>query len=344
MPQKLSRVLLDEVSLVDVPANQLAKVVLVKRDVDASKALHAKASLTEQQRKIEAALKEEFYKPPTGKETLPTMWEYYPTLRDFFPGQVVMELHRKLWRVPYEERADGTFAFDQPVQVEVTYTDISKATKTEAGVEGFPAEAYAYVPDAKLPSTWKLPLWDKPSGGPTASAVGRALAALGPGFRGKRAQVPAEDREGVKRKVLAAWKKVHPDSDDVPEVLKCFCSTEDQEEEVSKMDGLEDISKVEGVKFVIGFKEEGGSEIQSVIFDGEKWNEEKAKKWLKDHDLSHGKVDETSTGTLRFRQKEPSEFKRFRIVVPGEKKAALLDARMVVLASKLEKLASSFSR
>jgi predicted nucleic acid-binding Zn-ribbon protein len=74
----------------------------------------------------------------------------------------------------------------------------------------------------------------------------------------------------------------------------------------------------EGVQFNIGFPEDGsGSEIQSVVFDSSKWDVEKAKEWLKKHNLKVSKVDETEN-TLRFRQKDPALYKRFRMVTPGE--------------------------
>lgn len=94
-------------------------------------------------------------------------------------------------------------------------------TKTEDGV-AFPAGAYAYVPDPKSPSSWKLRLWESPTAKETAAQVGRAVAALGKGFRGEKVQIPASDLAGVKRKVLAAWHRVNPDAkpDDVPSVLK----------------------------------------------------------------------------------------------------------------------------
>jgi hypothetical protein len=91
---------------------------------------------------------------------------------------------------------------------------------------------------------------------------------------------------------------------------------------VKKMeDDAEEITKVKGVKFVIGFKEEGGSEIQSVLFDSEVWDVKDAKQWLKDHDMAVPEVDETSN-YLRFRQKDPGGYKRMRIIVPGTKEVA----------------------
>jgi hypothetical protein len=91
--------------------------------------------------------------------------------------------------------------------------------KTEEGVK-FPAEAYAYVPDSSTPSTWKLRLWETPAKKVTVRQVGMAVAALGKGFRGNKVQLPSEAVSGVKTKVRAAWKKVHGEGDEMPEVLK----------------------------------------------------------------------------------------------------------------------------
>lgn len=95
------------------------------------------------------------------------------------------------------------------------------ATKDEGG-DSFPAAAYAYVPDATKPSGWKLRLWETPDGGPTAKQVGMALAALSPGgFRGQKVQIPDNSLPAVKKKIYAAWEKVHgDDGTEVPAVLK----------------------------------------------------------------------------------------------------------------------------
>ena len=98
-----------------------------------------------------------------------------------------------------------------------------KQTKREDG-EDFPAEAFAYVPDPEAPSTWKLRLWDSLSERETPAQVGRAVAALGAGFRGQRVELPADAVAGVKQRVLQAWLDTHPDmtSDDAPSVLKGY--------------------------------------------------------------------------------------------------------------------------
>ncbi len=93
--------------------------------------------------------------------------------------------------------------------------------KTEGGVE-FPAAAYAYTPDKSKPSEWKLRLWESPEAKETAKQVGMAVAAIGPGFRGQKVQIPEADLPGVKAKVRAAWKKVNPDksADEMPPIIK----------------------------------------------------------------------------------------------------------------------------
>jgi hypothetical protein len=89
-----------------------------------------------------------------------------------------------------------------------------RVTKKEADGE-HPAEHYAYVPDPTKSSTWKLRIDD-------AEHVGGAAAALGPGYRGEKAEIPDADRSKVVAKVRAAWKKFHPDAkdDEMPEALK----------------------------------------------------------------------------------------------------------------------------
>lgn len=95
------------------------------------------------------------------------------------------------------------------------------ATKAEGG-KNFPASDYAYVPDATKPSTWKLRLTATPGGDPDPGIVGAAAAALGPGFRGQKVEIPDADLAGVKAKVRAAWKKANPDksADEMPDAIK----------------------------------------------------------------------------------------------------------------------------
>ena len=100
--------------------------------------------------------------------------------------------------------------------------------KTEFGRQ-FPMGDYAYVPDPTKPSKWKLRLTADPGAGPNARIVGAAVAALGPtGFRGRKVQIPTKDLPGVKAKVLAAWKKLHPDAKELPASLTKMDSAEEK--------------------------------------------------------------------------------------------------------------------
>ncbi len=98
------------------------------------------------------------------------------------------------------------------------WVHLFKQTKRENGKD-FPAGDFAYVPDRSKPSTWKLRLAESPGAAPTAAQVGRAVAALGKGFRGQRVQIPAADLPGVKRKVAAAFRKANPGRE-LPPILK----------------------------------------------------------------------------------------------------------------------------
>jgi len=94
------------------------------------------------------------------------------------------------------------------------------AMKTEDGVK-FPAAAFAYVPDAEKPSTWKLRLWEDPEDKVTRAQLGRAAAALSPGgFRGQKVQIPSSDLSAVKRKIRAEYRKLDVEDEDIPRWVK----------------------------------------------------------------------------------------------------------------------------
>ena len=99
---------------------------------------------------------------------------------------------------------------------------MADVTKSEGEAGDFPASDYAYVPDPEHPSTWKLRLTSTPGGSADPTIVGAAVAALGPGFRGQKVEIPSSDLPGAKAKVRAAWLKAHPDAKpaDVPEAIK----------------------------------------------------------------------------------------------------------------------------
>lgn len=116
-------------------------------------------------------------------------------------------------------------------------------TKTEGGSK-FPASDYAYVPDKAKPSTWKLRLTSTPGGKPDPRIVGAAVAALGPGFRGQKVQLPSSDRAAVISRVRAAWLKANPNKtkDDLPSVLKSENGGK-QMSDKDKTPTLEDVQK-----------------------------------------------------------------------------------------------------
>lgn len=92
--------------------------------------------------------------------------------------------------------------------------------KTEDG-EKYPASAFAYVPDAEKPSTWKLRLWEDPEKKVTRAQLGRAAAALSPGgFRGQKVVIPKEDLPAVKRKIRGEYRKLDVEEDDMPKWVK----------------------------------------------------------------------------------------------------------------------------
>ena len=84
-----------------------------------------------------------------------------------------------------------------------------------------------------------------------------------------------------------------------------------------KSDESEGLIKAgKGIQFSIGFKD-GKSEVQSVVFDKDKWTTEEAKQWLKDNNFSGTGVDEKEN-TLRFRQHDPDQYDRIRMKTPGK--------------------------
>lgn len=88
--------------------------------------------------------------------------------------------------------------------------------KTEGGRE-FSSSAYLVVPDPDLPSTWKLRIEEEP-GKVTPAQLGRAAAALGPGFRGNKVSLTKEERASALRKLRGLYKS--HDVEDMPSVLQ----------------------------------------------------------------------------------------------------------------------------
>lgn len=149
------------------------------------------------------------------------------------------ECKTKLKKLKITELSQVDRGANQHADVVLMKRDIEKAaTKREQG-EDFPAAAYAYVPDAEKPSTWKLRLWDSLNTKETAQQVGRALAAIGPGFRGQKVEIPSNNLAGVKRKILSAWRKTHEDDTEVPSILKMEKSDMTPEELAKRLEDME---------------------------------------------------------------------------------------------------------
>ena len=90
------------------------------------------------------------------------------------------------------------------------------AYKTEDGVR-YPAEAFAYVPDASKPSDWKLRLWEDAEKKVTRAQLGRAAAALSPGgFRGQKVAITSADLPAVKRKIRTEYSKLGIEDTEIP--------------------------------------------------------------------------------------------------------------------------------
>ncbi len=94
------------------------------------------------------------------------------------------------------------------------------ATKTDNGLE-FPVEAYAYVPDATEPSTWKIRLWATPETKITREQLSAAAVAVSPGgFRGEKANIPEVAIGGVKARIRSAYKSLDVKPEDMPDSVK----------------------------------------------------------------------------------------------------------------------------
>ena len=116
----------------------------------------------------------------------------------------------------------------------ITEENYMAEMKTEDGIE-YPAEAYAYVPDPKKPSTWKLRLWESPTEKVTKAQLGRAAAAFSPGgFRGRKVEIPPDDVAKVKAKIVAAYRKLGVEKEDIPKQL--LSEKPKQEEEMVELE------------------------------------------------------------------------------------------------------------
>lgn len=89
------------------------------------------------------------------------------------------------------------------------------AAKTK---DGLPRKAFAYAPTAD-PSTWKLPFLTA-EGKPDPDHLPGAAAALGEGFRGAKADIPADDKPAVKARLRAAYRRWKGSDVEYPDGIK----------------------------------------------------------------------------------------------------------------------------
>lgn len=93
-----------------------------------------------------------------------------------------------------------------------------EVTKTEDGVK-FSASAYLIIPNPAAPSTWKIRL-EESAGHVTVARLGRAAAALGPGFRTGKEQITKEERPEAIRKLRTLYREQGVAKADLPSILQ----------------------------------------------------------------------------------------------------------------------------
>lgn len=122
--------------------------------------------------------------------------------------------------VPYEFGEDGKVTFGELVSGEMVFNPDTKefeakaVTKTDRGMR-FTAQAFLVVPDTTKPSTWKLRIQETP-GNVSVPQLGRAAAALGPGFRGQRVDLPTAERRSASKKLIALYRENEVSDKDIP--------------------------------------------------------------------------------------------------------------------------------
>lgn len=242
MTKKTKRIMhkfkMKEISAVDGMAQAPAKMVLMKRDQDADEL--AKTMFNEALDSLE--LQEEIDDATRG------MWQHNEALRrsirEIMEDPETYPDTMGAIRESLQQFADSVSSMIEAAvgEIEDDAEAVTKATptKTEGGKK-FPASDYAYVPDPKKPSTWKLRLTSTPGGDPDPRIVGAAVAALGPGFRGQPVQIPANSRSGVIARVRSAWLKANPDKEeaDLPKVLKTKEASSMPDDKKKTVDELE---------------------------------------------------------------------------------------------------------
>lgn len=137
-------------------------------------------------------------------------------IEEVFDNFFVYSQNNELYQQKYSS-SNGLKMTGNPKKVrrKVEFEEMTSNVTKKMGSDNLSASAFAYVPDPKKPSTWKLRIDD-------AAHVGGAIAAIGKGFRGQKANIPSKDLAVVKRKIRAAWLKFHSDksSKDLPSIIR----------------------------------------------------------------------------------------------------------------------------
>lgn len=195
---KLKSISLDEISLVDRPANPHAVVTLFKRVDD---------DPVEKKYKVIGDL------PKAVRDSIPTSAQHQ-FLAVFNSAKDGKATDQSAFQQAWGALKNAGWSKNKEGKWVKKSEDIDKAaTKLEDG-KNFRAGDYAYVPDASKPSTWKLRLTTSPGGAPNSRIVGAAAAAFSPGgHRGQKVQIPPAAVAGVKAKIRAAWRRANPDAD-----------------------------------------------------------------------------------------------------------------------------------
>ena len=124
-----------------------------------------------------------------------------------------------------DSAAEGIFELEQLIGERIDEIEdqsiIEAVMKTDGGVK-YPASAYAYVPDPKKPSTWKLRVKNYKNGKLVLdrSQLGKAAAAFSPGgYRGQKVQLPSGDVKKVKNKLVKFYKQLGVSTKEIPSYL-----------------------------------------------------------------------------------------------------------------------------
>jgi len=93
-------------------------------------------------------------------------------------------------------------------------------TKTEDG-EKFPADGFAYVPDADNPDTWKLRMTESIDKGVTKPQLNKIAASLSPGgYKGQKANIPESSRPDVMRRIRMGYRTLGIGDDEMSQWVK----------------------------------------------------------------------------------------------------------------------------